>query len=83
MAKLSNKGYTSKKLRGGNKAFNIVHYNDRIAVPKTLQKRILDWYHEVLMHPGINLTELTIRQHFTWPKMHVEVEDAETYTSAT
>jgi hypothetical protein len=75
MARLSHKGYTSQKLRGGNHAFNIVHYNDRIAVPKKLQRRILNWYHQILMHPGINRTELTIRQHFTWPKLHDEVED--------
>ena len=75
MARLSKRGYTPKKIRGGNKAYNIIYYNDRITVPKTLQKRILNWYHEILMHPGINRTELTIRQHFTWPKLHAEVEE--------
>ena len=31
---------------------NIVHYHDRIYVPKTLRKRVLKLYHFYLPHPG-------------------------------
>jgi hypothetical protein len=35
----------------------------------SLTKRIIQWYHYLLCHPGINRTEETISQHFYWPKM--------------
>ena len=31
---------------------NLVHYRDRIYMPKTLLKRILTWYHFYLQQPG-------------------------------
>ena len=71
---ITKQGFTSKELRGGGKVFNIIHYHDKIVVPTTLRERMLKWYHETLMHPGINRTEQTIRQHFTWPKLHEDVE---------
>ena len=67
--KLNHKGFSSKEVRGGQKRYNIIYYNDKIVVPKTLQKRVVNWYHEILCHPGINRTEQTIRQHLTWPKL--------------
>ena len=43
-------------------------------MPKSLRKRILEWYHDQLMHPGITRMIKTIRQHFTWPKLDNDVE---------
>jgi hypothetical protein len=40
---------------------------NRICVPPSLQKQILQWYHKMLRHPGINLLEQTLAMHFTWP----------------
>ena len=34
--------------------FDLVHYCNKIFVPERLRKRVLDWYHELLCHPGIN-----------------------------
>ena len=30
----------------------LVCFHDRIIVPRTLQNRIVAWYHEYLVHPG-------------------------------
>jgi len=46
----------------------------KIVVPRSLRKRLIDWYHTILMHPGINRTEPTIKMHFTCPKLHGDVE---------
>jgi Integrase zinc binding domain len=45
-----------------------------ICVQLALQERIVAWYHEYLAHPGINRTELTIRQLFTWPRLKYHVQ---------
>ena len=34
---------------------------------------MIDWYHTVLCHPGINQTEETIIQHLWWPKMREQI----------
>ncbi len=44
-------------------------------VPKTLQKRIVRWYHEQLCHPGENRTEQTIKQHFWWKNLKHDVHE--------
>jgi hypothetical protein len=33
---------------------------------------MIQWYHYLLCHPGINRTEETIGQHFCWPKMRTK-----------
>jgi hypothetical protein len=67
-------GYTVKNFRGGGTERHLVCRNDRIVVPSSLRERIVDWYHEVLCHPGVNRTEKTIRQHFTWHKMSDDIK---------
>jgi hypothetical protein len=46
-----------------------------ILVPRSLQKRVVEWYHEILCHPGATRTELTIGQHLTWTGMRKTVEE--------
>lgn len=41
----------------------------RILVPQSMRKRLINWYHETLIHPGVNRLYNTLRQHYTWPKM--------------
>ena len=67
------KDYNLKQIRGGEKEFSIIHYKDKVVIPLSLQTRMVTWYHEYLMHPGINRTERTIRQHFTWPSLTTDV----------
>lgn len=65
--------YQLKEFHGGGKARSLVCYNDKIVVPKQLQKHIIDWYHLTLCHPGINRTEESISQHLFWPKMRDQI----------
>jgi len=52
----------------------VVFCNGTIVVPRTLRKRLIDWYHTTPMHPGINRIEQTIKMHFTLPKLHDDFE---------
>lgn len=58
--------YQIRSFRGGGKVRQLICREDKIVVPKALQKRMVQWYHEYLCHPGETRTELTISQHFTW-----------------
>ena len=48
---------------------SLICKDDKIVIPESLQNRIVDWYHTMLSHPGINRTEESIRQHFYWPRL--------------
>lgn len=74
LKRLNDPGFTLKQVRGGNHTHDLIYYRDRIVVPRTLQKRIMEWYHIMLMHPGVTRTEQTIQQNFTWPNLHKDVE---------
>ena len=71
--KNNNAGYSSKAFCGGGKERTLITRNDKIVVPKTLQKRVITWYHDTLCHPGVNRTEETIKQHLWWPNMRDEI----------
>lgn len=65
--------YELKEYHGGGKLFKLICYKSKIVVPKSLQNHIVDWYHTVLCHPGINRTEETIGQHLWWPLMRKHI----------
>jgi hypothetical protein len=44
----------------------IIYLCNKIVVPQSLQRQIVDWYHTMLAHPGETLTIKTIEQHFHW-----------------
>ena len=46
---------------------NLVHYRDRIYVPKTLRKRVLKCYNSYLQHPGGDRLSQTLTTVFMWP----------------
>ena len=46
----------------------------KVVVPKLLQKHVIDWYHTVLCHLGINWTEHSIFQLLWWPKMREQIK---------
>ena len=71
-----NKQYKNKVFAHGNKEFNLVTKDDKIVVPKTLQKPITDWYHTMLLHPGETRMELTIGQHYYWKNMRTTIKHA-------
>ena len=46
----------------------------RIIVPQSLRKRLMAWYHTMLVHPGSDRMYYTLRQHYTWPNMSKEIK---------
>ena len=63
-----------RTFHGGGKSFSLICEQAQIVVPTSLQKRMVEWYHEVLGHPGETRTELTIKQHFTWKNLRKTVQ---------
>jgi hypothetical protein len=53
----------------------LVYFKGKIVIPTNLCFRILTWYHENLLHPGNDWMFHTISQHFTWPSLHMQVEN--------
>jgi putative transposase len=47
----------------------------RIIVPATLTRRLMEWYHTTLVHPGVNRLYNTLRQHYTWPHMLTQIKN--------
>ena len=45
---------------------NLIHYNDKIHVPKNLRSRVLNWYHHYLCHPGGDRLSNTLQQVCVW-----------------
>ena len=62
-------------LLGTNSRFSWRHVMTRCnwRIIGSLQKRVLEWYHTTLLHPGINRTEETIRQHLWWSTIRQDV----------
>ena len=55
---------------------------DKIDIIHKLQKYVVKWYHTYLLHTGLDLTEVIIRQHLYWPgiieAVHKEVTGYDT-----
>ena len=67
--------YEIKSFHGAGNIRKLITKQDKIVIPSTLQKRLVEWYHNQLCHPGETRTELTISQHFTWKNMRKTVHD--------
>ena len=63
-----------KVFRGGETERTLICYKDKIVVPTSLQKRMVEWYHDTLCHPGMTRTEQTLRQHFWWKTLREDVQ---------
>jgi hypothetical protein len=61
---------TLKTFRGG---VQVICQNGLIYIPKTLQARVTEWYHLMLCHSGTTRTEVTLKQHLTWPGLQSHV----------
>ena len=55
---------------------NLILHNDRILIPKKLQKPVLAWIHENYMHPGVSRMCNILTASFYWTSMH---KDASTF----
>ena len=70
---VTHESYSETTFRGGDKNYKLICNNNKIVIPKILQQRTVDWYHEMLCHPGETRTELSIRQHFDWKGLRTTV----------
>ena len=58
--------YKKKLYRFSDKTYELVVRDDKIVIPKNMQRTVTEWYHTHLLHPGEKRLELTLRQHFTF-----------------
>ena len=58
--------YNINAFRGGDVTRDLICHNGKIVVPMSLRQRIVEWYHVYLLHPGLNRTEESIKQHLCW-----------------
>ena len=72
---VSLKDYTLDTLRGGDQNHRLILRNNKICLPTALQKKTVDWYHEMLCHLGETRTEHTLRQHFDWKGLRTTVHN--------
>ena len=49
---VSHKDYTLDIFRWGNKDHRLICRNNKICLPTALQKKTVEWYQEMLCHPG-------------------------------
>ena len=61
---VSHKDFTLDTFCGGDQNHFLIFRNSKICLPAALQKKNVDWYHEMLCHAVENRTENTLRQHF-------------------
>ena len=66
--------YSLTTYHGGGKSRTLITHNKKIVVPQPLQRRLVDWYHLQLCHPGLTRTEASIRQHFYWKNLRGTVK---------
>ena len=70
-----NQQYQIKAFHGGGKTlFSLICRNNKIFIPEKLRIPTVEWYHNILCHPGQTRTEETIRQHFYWPNLDKDVK---------
>ena len=53
---------------GGTPVQLVTNAKGLIVVPPSVQKKLINWYHERLQHPGRDRLYESIYQHFDWPK---------------
>ena len=66
--------FVEKEFKFGDASYKLVVHNDKIVVPTNMQEKVVKYYHELLLHPGEQRTELTIGQHYYWKNMRDMVQ---------
>jgi Integrase zinc binding domain len=64
-----NARYHIQECKFSGQIYQLVVREDKIVLPKSLQKKAVEWYHKILCHSGETRTELTLGQHFCWKGM--------------
>ena len=68
--------YTLTAFHGGeDQEIDLITRDEKIVIPEQLQRRVVEWYHTFLCHPGETRTEQTIRQHFSFKGLKPMVHD--------
>ena len=49
---VSHKDYTLDTFCGGDKDHRLICRKNKICLPKAIKKKTVEWYHEMLCHPG-------------------------------
>ena len=70
-----NSSYSMKEFNTGDHKYQLIVREDKIVLPKAIQRSAAEWYHSLLAHPGETRTELTMGQHFYWKNMRQTIED--------
>ena len=52
----------------------IIHYKNRIYIPQELRKKVLNWYHHYLYHPGKTRIYKTIWAIMYWESMETDIK---------
>ena len=63
---LSHKYHILNTFREGDQNHRLLCRNRKICLPAALQKKTVDWYHEIICHQGETQTDHTLRQHCKW-----------------
>ena len=66
--------YVTKSHKHGDKSYDLIVRDDKIVLPRALQRKAVEWYHTMLAHPGETHTELTMGQHYCWKGMRTTVQ---------
>lgn len=62
--------YTYKEVEG----VELIHENDQMLVLDAAQKCVLDWYHSMLVNPGIQMILNSIQSVFHWQGIQKHVK---------
>jgi len=66
---INSPNYTKTTFAHGDHSYELITRFGKIVLPEDLQRPAVEWYHDILIHPGESRTELTIGQHFYWKAM--------------
>ena len=58
---------------GAEQTTKLICQNENIVIPKILQSKVVNWYHDMLCHPGETRMEESIRHHMTWKGLRQDV----------
>ena len=62
--------YQTGYFRGGSNIYvNLITCEGKIVITLILQGYIPHWYHTYILHPGMDIMEAIIFQHFYWPEI--------------
>ena len=53
--------------------YKIMYHNEQIFIPPSLRQQVMEFYHEMLRHPGVTRMLGSISPHLTWPKMKQDI----------